>query len=247
MADDEAWIGVNCPICGGGSHDDVFTHVNRLFDVDTESTLQRCRACGLQLTNPQPRGRALSKLYEADYYTHEPPQGFRARVRRVLQRMQVRGPLARLRLELERRSNLRRFAMRLSPTEFKLPKGLSLLDYGCGRGVTVKIASDLGLDAHGIEPDARAREQAVRRGLRVHESFEALDSASSPSGERATFDRIVLSHVLEHVPEPRELLERLRSRLRPAGLLLLSVPITRAFPAHSGNSCPSEKGISTRQ
>ena len=45
------------------------------------------------------------------------------------------------------------------------------------------------------------------------------------------FDRVLLSHVLEHVPNPLEVLEKLRGRLRPGGRLLLSVPNVESLQA----------------
>jgi len=63
-------------------------------------------------------------------------------------------------------------------------------------------------------------------GIRVIR--EPIESWLTESAER--FDVILLSHVLEHLRQPVEVLQRLRSRLSPNGLLFVEVPNIPADP-----------------
>jgi SAM-dependent methyltransferase len=214
------WRRAVCPICGANAQQVVLTGRNRLFGTDSMVSLARC-GCGMLMTDPQPFGATLARFYATDaYYTHVARRRWRDRVRRATQRWQMRGLGATCRLAAEDWLGLQRFSKRLVPDHFPLRRGQRLLDYGCGDGRFVALCGDLGLDAIGIEPDAQARNAAEANGARVFESLEALD-ALWPG---ASFDRIQLKHVLEHLPEPVATLRRLCGRLAAGGRMLIAVP-----------------------
>jgi 2-polyprenyl-3-methyl-5-hydroxy-6-metoxy-1,4-benzoquinol methylase len=217
------WCWVPCPICGGAEHELVFESRNRLFGTDDVSCLRKC-ACGMRLTNPQPTEETLARLYSTqEYYTHAAP-GLKERLRAKTRRWQLRGPLAGLRATLERATDISRFTTRFAPEHFALRRRMKMLDFGCGGGDIAVLGLGLGLEVVGVEPDAQARAAAAARGVRAVVSLDQL-----PSAER--FDRIVIRHVLEHVPDPVGVLSELGSRLSPQGRLLVAVPNIEAHQA----------------
>lgn len=228
------WIFVDCPICGSSEQVLVLTHKNRLFGTEAETALRRCVGCDLHITNPQPRGQALSAFYGTQaYYTHKSYGEPMERLRQLRIRLQVSGPLARMRYFLEQHTNRKRLTMRWCPENFSWVKGATLLDYGCGSGKSTKMASDLGLRAVGIEPDSVARDVAASLGVRVYRDLDEMDQEAKRLGDESPvrFERIVLSHVLEHVPAPLELMANIRQRLMPAGRALVSVPNVESYQA----------------
>ena len=215
------WSIVACPLCESREHAVVFSASCELFNTSAEVTLRRC-SCGLQLTNPQPRGETLAAFYATEaYYTHSPQRDVRGKLRQALRRWQLRGPLSVLRRVAERRLGWSRYARRLALDVFPLHRGLRLLDFGCGNGDFLAIARDLGLDATGVEPDEQARLVARRSGAVVH---AALDTLAVESQDSRPFDRITLKHVLEHLPEPVETVSRLAEQLAADGRMLIAVP-----------------------
>ena len=90
---------------------------------------------------------------------------------------------------------------------------LKVLDYGTGWGLWPIIASKLGHDAY-------ATELAQDRSAWVSTQGVTVISDDEISNHR--FDIINLEQVLEHVPEPAKLLERLTRSLD--GILKLSLP-----------------------
>lgn len=100
----------------------------------------------------------------------------------------------------------------------KLPKG-RFIDVGCGAGLTVNIAQQLGWQAAGLELDPAAVSEAKRTGLDILEgTYELL--AQYPN----QFDCIMSSHVLEHVHSPLDMLIKMKTALKPDGVLLITLP-----------------------
>jgi SAM-dependent methyltransferase len=95
-----------------------------------------------------------------------------------------------------------------------------LLDVGAAGGAFVLEAGRAGFAAWGVEPTpafaARARE---RLGLDVR-TGTLEEVALDPDG----LDVATMWHVLEHVPEPLAVLERLHVGLRSGGTLAIEVP-----------------------
>jgi 2-polyprenyl-3-methyl-5-hydroxy-6-metoxy-1,4-benzoquinol methylase len=84
----------------------------------------------------------------------------------------------------------------------------TLLDVGCGSGEFIERMHALGWEVAGVDPDPRAVAFAVRRERRV---FEGTIADVPPD---LRYDVIVLSHVIEHVPDPVALLRECGRRLR---------------------------------
>lgn len=94
-----------------------------------------------------------------------------------------------------------------------------LLDVGGGVGTFCAAAARRGWSPTLLEPVPEAVAHARARGIpSVAGGVADLD----PAGDR--FDAAALVHVLEHLPEARDALERVRDVLRPGGLLLVEVP-----------------------
>lgn len=93
-----------------------------------------------------------------------------------------------------------------------------VLDFGCGHGEFVAACRVLGLDAHGIDWAADRRHHGV---VHIHPSLDALRRADGRA-----FDAVTLFEVLEHLADPRALLEELAALMAPGAALVLEVPDT---------------------
>jgi SAM-dependent methyltransferase len=94
-----------------------------------------------------------------------------------------------------------------------------LLDVGCGNGWLLKIMQDLGWCVEGVDFDPNAVENARRKGVQVR--LGTLEAQQYPDNY---FDAITLSHLIEHVHGPLELLRECQRILRPGGRLVLVTP-----------------------
>jgi 2-polyprenyl-3-methyl-5-hydroxy-6-metoxy-1,4-benzoquinol methylase len=99
----------------------------------------------------------------------------------------------------------------------------SVLDVGCATGYLAQALVERGCTVSGIEYDSEAAEQArPHLDQLVVGDLNVLDLSAAFEGR--TFDAIVLGDILEHLPEPNEILARLSGLLAPGGSVVLSVP-----------------------
>ena len=93
------------------------------------------------------------------------------------------------------------------------------LDVGCGSGLYVHAAQLLGFDAYGIDVDEKSILIAREQGLKVEKS-----DLLKVDFKQDYFDLIQMKQVLEHIPDPKEFLSRVRSLLKFNGILMIDVP-----------------------
>ncbi|MBX9472742.1 glycosyltransferase [Microcella sp.] len=98
--------------------------------------------------------------------------------------------------------------------------GTSFLDVGANYGFATRYARDvLGWNALGVEPSYSGRRGARELGVDILEQYVTAETTLG-----RTFDVILASEVVEHVPDPREFLHAMRVHLAPGGVLLLTTP-----------------------
>jgi SAM-dependent methyltransferase len=104
-------------------------------------------------------------------------------------------------------------------------RGRSLLDFGCNYGHFLQLARREGWAVRGFEPGSSLREAALP------DVRSAIAGSFELAAEEGPYDAITMWDVLEHLDEPALHLDRLRSLLRPDGVLLVRVPDARVFAA----------------
>jgi SAM-dependent methyltransferase len=101
--------------------------------------------------------------------------------------------------------------------------GMTLLDYGCGRGETLSLATQRGIVASGTDLDPECVRLAGRFGhTEILNPREPLSQFGTES-----FDVVTCFHVLEHVPNPKATLTALTKIARR--YVIVAVPNLSAF------------------
>lgn len=98
------------------------------------------------------------------------------------------------------------------------------VDIGAGVGLLVNAAAEAGFDAIGFEPSG----ESVKIAKKI---FHTKLIRGEFSLKKA--DVIVVNHVLEHVPDPRRLLSKIKKSLHPDGYLFVGVPNFGSFIAQA--------------
>lgn len=108
------------------------------------------------------------------------------------------------------------------------PEKGNLLDIGAGTGDFLAVAKQNGWKITGIEPNEKAKNIAINKGISFVENSELL--------EKESFDTITMWHVLEHVPNLELQIKELKRLLKPNGTILIAVPNFNSYDAkHYGS------------
>lgn len=109
------------------------------------------------------------------------------------------------------------------------PRPGRLLDIGCGYGFFLEAMARRHWQVEGIELSRPAAEIARARQLGTIHSCAVEEIA-----ELGPFDVVTMFYVIEHVADPLKTLRKIRSLLKPGGILLLRYPNTSPLLAFSG-------------
>lgn len=115
---------------------------------------------------------------------------------------------------------LREAQARLAWLEMYVADGV-LLEIGSATGEFVREATVRGFEAFGLETSRWAAREAQRFGARV-ETANMDEWRRRHHGQLV--DAVAMFHVLEHVPDPSEMLQSVREVLQSDGLLFIEVP-----------------------
>ena len=217
-----------CLFCGSGDAKPACDGVRDLyFEADPgEFTYLECTNCGSLWLKQRPVGPRLTNAYSA-YYTHAAPRpevkygglrGLRwssfAKTRFAASSSIIDKLIARAAEGLGGDNSYIEAVHRFAP---KAPA--KILDYGCGSGEYLLRMQPFGYELYGTEYDPHLLEGLSHLGIKI-------EDVTTIEEERwqGEFDHITLSHVLEHVPDPVDLLARLFSWLKPGGTLFVEVP-----------------------
>lgn len=226
-----------CVLCGGSGAIEHRRVPDRLFGVPGEWDMRRCLNCRSMWLDPRPTPEDVHLAYE-HYYTHSETTGngentkLRERFKRVYRAAMADFAAREYGANARSASRPVRFlskALAVSAgrradaafSAFFLPvqRGGRLLDVGAGSGLAVMRLRALGWNAEGIDVDPAAVRSAQSAGVPVR-----LGELASHAFTDSTFDAVTMSHVIEHVHDPRALVAETLRVLRPGGHVAIVTP-----------------------
>jgi SAM-dependent methyltransferase len=196
-----------CCLCGRDDSELLFRVRDRLHGCEGLFTYVRCPSCGLVYMDPQIATDDLPGLYPADYAPHQPSAQKRPR---------RRSPDAAIR----KKPFVSQVCARLSHDS-------RLLDVGCGNGAFLDAVRTLaGCAVCGVDISRAAVAATQAYGIEVF----AGTLPEAPFADES-FDAITAWWYLEHVPNPLDVLVKIRHLLRPDGRCILGVPNVASWNA----------------
>jgi len=215
-----------CPLCGCVGKPLYAGLIDWLYGVPETWGTSRCSYCEVAWLDPQPVADDIPRMY-SHYCTHDASRATTWIGR--LQDAMSDCALARLGYPLNSpKGILPRLLSHLPSAErvailgvLALPVSTagSLLDVGCGNGQFIARMRSFGWTVTGIDPDPTAVDYGQRQGLDIR------SGTISDLPDTDCYDVITLSHVIEHVADPVNLLRECCKRLRPGGgRLVITTP-----------------------
>lgn len=154
-----------------------------------------CDKCRVGETFPDPDDALLHELHSTEYYRNGEGARFIRPVEWIIEGM--------------RRWRIHRLS--------KIVTQGRALDVGCGSGRFLRGLRSSGWNVAGLElNDETAAAARKAHGLAVETSLDVFDDGS--------FDLITITHVLEHLRNPRQVLKRCAGLLRGGGIMAVAVP-----------------------
>ena len=188
-----------CAVCG--IDDCIPIAVGSDFEYHTtneEFLAVQCRRCKLVYLNPRPDRSSMARAYPDNYHAFDFDSESFGTVYRIRQRLEARRLLA--------------WCRGLGPDA-------KILDVGCGDGFHLQLLKrygNAGWSLEGVDADPRAALSAARRGVTVHGGrLEDLPL------EESSYDLILMIMTIEHVADPRALVERACRLLHEGGKLII--------------------------
>jgi 2-polyprenyl-3-methyl-5-hydroxy-6-metoxy-1,4-benzoquinol methylase len=170
--------------------------------------LVRCRSCEMMFHQRVMTDDWLARLYK-DWISAEQIEHVEAF---------LEGP-RRARAAFERGRQMTKHVLRLDRLLRPRTRVRRLLDFGCGDGEFLSLASHFGFDAYGVDISETRTERSRARRVTVVRDLASLDDLGV---ERV--DAAVLFETLEHVPDPAALVHAIGERLESGGVLIVEVP-----------------------
>jgi 2-polyprenyl-3-methyl-5-hydroxy-6-metoxy-1,4-benzoquinol methylase len=192
---------IDCSICHADDARILVETPDLMHPGSEQFRMVCCDRCGHIYQNPRPTPAAIGHYYPSDYHAFEQAIADEPGLLRRIERT----------YGMARRRRL---------VEQAVPQRGRLLDIGCATGIFLNEMHRHGWEAQGVERSHRAATYARERfGLTVYEG--RIEDIRLP--ER-TFDVVTMWDVLEHVHDPRQVLQTIARLLKPAGLLVCSLP-----------------------
>jgi len=177
-------------------------HTGPVFTVKDGINVIECEKCGFRHIDPLPTMEDVLAFYGKDYYEEIKPE-----------------MLSNYEESLDWFNQM--YDDRLILLEEEQNGVGRILDIGAGAGYFLKRARDREWEYHGIEASRAACNYAAKyNDIKIQNTI--FENASL--NELGKFDAINMSEVIEHVVNPRLILERCYSLLNTDGILFMMVP-----------------------
>lgn len=189
---------VLCPYCKTENAAYGF-EVITIGGKDISLGLNNCKKCKLNYVSPRLSQKGLALLYDTEYMTSTVSGKYNTQ---------------------EDVSLAEYLTFKKYISKYSCGEKWKLLDIGCGVGNLLSNVRELpDITTEGVEFSEYAASNAVEKGFKVWKG-DLLEIKLEP----CSYDCITIMYVLEHVPQPLEVLQKSFELLRPGGYLMIAVP-----------------------
>lgn len=193
----------NCPICGSNS---LKGYAIDTYRKGPHISRVQCLNCELVFANPMADSQELADYY-TNYYDKDHYEAFDYKNLIMSHFQRIAGL---------REEEIKKEAKFLT----RLESGAKFLDVGCGLGLGLAYANQLKCELYATEFDTGALE-FVKSNFPV-ETFQGDIWEAKYSD--SFFDFIHISHVIEHVLDPKAYIAEMKRIVKPGGFIAIGTP-----------------------
>lgn len=211
---------VRCAICNSDDTEIICKRVGVKRGKPKNITNVICKRCGLIYNNPIPSEEMIKNYYSGEYVKSKSGSD---EYEDIIKRIKAKHPDQKIRkAKKEKNKKAVEFI-----SDF-LSENNKALEIGCGVGIFLsELQKQVKCSVKGIEPDS-IMSQVAREyyGLEnINNMF--FEDYLKESDEK--FDMVILRQVFEHLADPNEAIQKIKSILRKNGYLFLAVPNAADF------------------
>lgn len=225
----------NCPVCGPVSEHRLFNAIDRLYGIEGQYTYAQCPKCDLVFLATPVKKEDIAYFYPDSYSAHHPyvcrtevinnGNRYSSKLKRLIQI--TKGHISQLRDWLKG-TKIKRFIYR------DLSEYSRVLDVGCGTGEFLYgLKVDKKVQAYGIE----VSKSAAKRGSALYELEIFNGELSDAPFKSKSFDLITAWWSLEHIPDPEEVIIKMKQLLRDEGNIIIGIPNSKSINAWIFQDC----------
>lgn len=207
---------IRCPLCQDlaiheMSSNDLMFNKKKIYDYFL------CRSCDLTFINPLPTLSEIKQFYPDSYMVFKS-----AKIKKLSYIEKVKLQYKNGYPNLVENNLLSQFVSLFQTNwseRIDYIKNGTFLDIGCGNGSRLLKMKRLGWDVTGVELNLKGYQECKKNNLNVFN-----DTLENLKFKKNSFDVIYISHVIEHVANPNEILRIVKNILKPNGQLLIKTP-----------------------
>lgn len=198
---------VNCNLCGSNDFKILFKGRDMVHKKKGLFTVVKCNNCDLVYINPRPNSTIISEYYPDEYWDiSEDDKNMKTHFKEFIHKF------------------INKISYKITiPPQY----GGKILDIGCGDGKGLLKLKESGWETYGVETSDLAADY-VRRKYNINVITGTVEDAVFKD---EFFDVIILSHVLEHISNPKTTLLEINRILKNGGILVISIPNVDSFEA----------------
>lgn len=203
-------VSLECAVCGSNKKEIVgkpaatSEKIQQILQQWESVVIVKCKSCGFYYTEPMPiwSQEDLQVIYNSEYFKEPSSRWKKERIN-----------------DAKHRCSLIRKYVDCDKPRF--------LDVGCGHGIMMKNAVELGWHTFGLEPSRSLAEKAMEfLGEMADIHIETLQKHTF---QENSFDVLYLDSVLEHIAEVGSMVRIMSKLLKSKGLVYLLVPNEDCF------------------
>ncbi|MCD4742603.1 MAG: class I SAM-dependent methyltransferase, partial [Desulfobacteraceae bacterium] len=210
-----------CPLCGSKGS---FSHKGRdiLYDKKELYTYMKCTRCSAEYQHPMPDSETINTFYPDVYYEEITRKKKYSLVKQSVLKYKYNYSHFQIPFFYRLLAPIISFFRYKSSIPF-VPDSRGL-DIGCSNGQYINSMNTLGWKFEGVEFNSVAVDICHKAGLQVfHGELKAA------SFKNNSFDIVSARHLIEHIPDPGDLIKEISRILKPKGHLIIITPNTCAL------------------